>query len=279
MLNRVSLFGRVDRRESIEVLRNIFRFLSNNGIEVIVEESVSKFARIGKGVPLRDLSRGDVLITVGGDGTILRALLYVDLPVLPIKIGRIGFLTEISWTEWRRALESLIRGEYVIDERDRLKVVYKGKEFSVTNEVSLKGERLDKINEFLIKFSSGGSWNLYCDGIVISTPTGSTGYVLSLGGPVVHPSVRGYIITPIAPYREPIRSLVLPGNEVTEVTPQNQGAYVILDGQLFLTISNGQVIKVCLDDSRKTKIIRIRRRGVMEDVFRKIRLENHEART
>ncbi|MCD6502984.1 MAG: hypothetical protein DRN30_01895 [Thermoplasmata archaeon] len=276
MLKKLSLFGRIDRKESLDVMRAIIGFLEEHGVDVIVEESVSKALGLGEGVPLSELNEGEALITVGGDGTILRALLFVDLPVLPIKIGRIGFLTEVLWNEWRYALEKLLKGEFTIDERDRLEVQYKSKVFSLTNEVSFKGEKLDKINEFTVTFSSGGSWNLYCDGIIISTPTGSTGYVLSLGGPIIHPRVRGYIITPIAPYREPIRSLVLPEDEVIEVRPQNQGAYVILDGQILITISNKQKIEIRIDKNRKTRIIRIRKRGVIEDVFKKIKLENNQ---
>jgi len=273
VLKKISIFGRVDREDSLKILQNVINYLNELGIETFIEKSVSKALGLKDGRDLKDLSEGDILVTIGGDGTILRALLYVDLPVFPIKVGRLGFLTEVDAKEWKYGLEMVLGGKYYVEELSRLLVEFNGEKYSLTNEVSIKGEKLDKLNSFEIYFSSGGIWKIQCDGIVVSTPLGSTGYSLSLGGPIVHYRVKGFVLIPIAPFREVIRSLVLPSEEEVKIRAKNNSAFIIFDGQTLKRLSPDDEIIVKEDKERKTKIIRIRKRRTLDDVIKRFTVE------
>lgn len=274
MLKRISIFGRVDREDSLKILQNVINHLNELGIETLIEKSVSRALGLKEGIDLKDLSEGDILVTIGGDGTILRALLYVNLPVFPIKVGKLGFLTEVDAKEWKYGLDMVLEGKYYIEEFSRLLVEFNGEGYSLTNEVSIKGEKLDKLNSFEIYFSSGGMWSIQCDGIVISTPLGSTGYSLSLGGPVLHCKVKGFVLIPIAPFREVIRSIILPSEEELKIRVKNNGAYIIFDGQILKRLAPDDEIIVKEDRERKTKIIRIRKRGILDDILKRFTVEH-----
>ncbi len=262
---KVGIFGRIDLDISINLMKKIVKRLEESGVEVILERSVARKIG-GHGKDLRDMDP-EYLITVGGDGTILRASLYVDCPILPIKAGNLGFLTEVKLHEVDDALDKFLKGNFQIDERSKLDVIYGGDRYSVTNEVALKG-RLTKLNRFNVRVPGEGSHRYRADGLVISTSTGSTGYSFSLGGPVIYPKLDVILICPIAPFRDVLRSIVVPADMKIEIEICENLWFMVLDGQLMKEYKSPG--KVFIEKSQKKfKIVRIRRVKFLDDLNEK----------
>ncbi len=246
-------------------MKKIVQKLKSSGVEVILERSVARKIG-GEGKDLAEMDP-EYLITVGGDGTILRASLYVDCPIFPIKAGNLGFLTEVKLHEVEDALQKFLKGEFFIEERGKLDVIYNGERYAVTNEVALKG-RLTKLNRFNVTIRGEGSHRYRADGLVISTPTGSTGYSFSLGGPVIHPELDAILICPIAPFRDVLRSIVVPTSKEIEVEICENLWFMVLDGQIMKEYrSPGSVL--VKKSEKKLKIIRMKRVKFLDDLNEK----------
>jgi len=209
----------------------------------------------GKGEKLEDPSQLDALVTLGGDGTLLRGARFLngrDIPILGVNLGRVGFLTSCQSTDFEPALKHLAGGEYVAQPRMALSaraISADGetrKQWRALNDFVLhKGgfARVVRLNVFV----DGESIGTYAaDGVVISTPTGSTAYSLSAGGPVVVPTVESIIITPISPHTLGVRPLVIPADaEVTvEANESPTELLVTVDGQVGTSFVKGEKLKV-----------------------------------
>ena len=184
--------------------------------------------------------RADFLISIGGDGTLLKAVTYVrelNIPIMGINTGRLGFISSISATQISDAINDILKKEYTINERTLLELntsknLFKDKNFAL-NEVAVSKKdtssmiRIDAYidDEFLNTY--------WADGLVISTPTGSTGYSLSCGGPIIMPGTNNIIITPNAPHNLNVRPIVINDNSVIKlkVEDRDQLALVSLDSR------------------------------------------------
>ena len=187
------------------------------------------------------LQETELAISIGGDGTLLycaRMIGNLGIPILGVNMGDFGFLTEISRNEWQDAFESFLNGELGISERIMVEVsvTRQGKAILIEKGLndavicSARGSRLIKLN---VSFSSLYVSRYRADGIIIATPTGSTAYSLSAGGPILHPEMDALVINPICPFTISNRPLVIPGNaEVQiEVAPgQRHDAVLNIDG-------------------------------------------------
>jgi NAD+ kinase len=199
--------------------------------EVLLEEGVA--SRLGgEGRPLDEL-QVDVLITIGGDGTILRTLQRNDSVILGVNLSRVGFLTQAGEADIEDALRKLLAGEYRIDERLKLKVEVDGERWpDCTNEAVIHSAQVAKIRQFRIRVDGDVADSVRADGIIVATPTGSTCYSMSTGGPIIDPRVEALVITAIAPFRLFLRPLVVPPKSEVEVTlPDPRPCVLVLDGQ------------------------------------------------
>lgn len=187
------------------------------------------------------------IVVLGGDGTLLRSapLAYnYDVPLLGINLGRLGFLTEVTLDEAVQAFEELVRGDFQVEERLLLQVGHKQENFLVLNEAAiLKGPFGHMIH---IKVEAGGNLlTIYHgDGLIISTPTGSTAYNLSAGGPIVYPTCRSVILTPICPFMLSARPVVIPAELSLEASlgREAEEVHLILDGYINRPLSFGETI-------------------------------------
>ena len=213
-----------------------------------VEEQLQKYVDGAR------LDNADVLIVVGGDGTILRACKqYGDIPLLTVNMGTYGFLSEVT-PDTIEQIPSLLES-HVIDTRSKLKVTYKGKLLGhVLNEVVVRSTSPIKMDHLLIGVDSE-SIDLYGDGVIVATPTGSTAYSLSAGGSILHSDSQVLIVTPICPLFRESHPYVVPDSKRISVTNLSKESYIILDGQPVDIMSDGDHIELSLSE-QKSRFIR-----------------------
>ncbi len=199
-------------------------------------------------------------MTVGGDGTILRALQRSDFSILGINISRVGFLTEVSLEGVEGALKELEGGRFEIDERIKLRAEAGGRQLpECTNEAVLHTASLAKVRRFRVRVDGEEISRVEGDGVIVATPTGSTAYSLSAGGPVLDPRVRAFVVTALAPFRQTLRPTVVPADSRVAVELLGPGACVmVMDGQQEVELDGGTEVTFSLSDKR-ARFVRFRR--------------------
>ncbi|MFQ6013711.1 MAG: NAD(+)/NADH kinase [Thermoplasmata archaeon] len=199
--------------------------------KVLIEENLAQV--LGEEGASLDTMNIDILVTVGGDGTILRALQLGDFQILGVNISRVGFLTEVSLDTVGEALRKLAEGDFTIEERMKLRVEADGvRKPDCTNEAVIHTANLAKVRRFRVTIDGEPASRVEGDGIIVATPTGSTAYSLSAGGPVVDPRVQAFVVTALAPFRQTLRPTVVPAEAHIEVQLAGPGSSVlVLDGQ------------------------------------------------
>jgi NAD+ kinase len=260
-MKRIGIIAKQNKPEVIPIVRNLVEWLRPKKIEVYMEEGmVKQFHPPLAGPHLNSIGREDIptnaemIIVLGGDGTLLSVARLVgdhDVPILGVNLGGLGFLTEITLEELYRVLEKVVQGDFITDERVVLhaSVIRRGErmaEFIVLNDAVINKGALARIidlettinGEYLITFKS--------DGLILSTPTGSTAYNLSAGGPIVYPSLHCIIITPICPHTLTNRPIVIPDDVEIRATLKTKQQEVILtlDGQQGFTLEFEDVVEV-----------------------------------
>ncbi|OBX25665.1 NAD+ kinase [Gelidibacter algens] len=196
----------------------------------------------------------DLLISIGGDGTILRAITFVSdrsIPIIGINTGRLGFLATIQNNQIESALDSIFKGDYKISERSLLSIETqpKNKELSqlnfALNEIALSRKNTTSMITVNTRLNGEYLTTYWADGLIVSTPTGSTGYSLSCGGPVISPDAKSFVITPIAPHNLSARPLVIP--DETEIQLKVDGRedfYLISLDSRIATLHNSTIVTV-----------------------------------
>lgn len=237
-------------------------WLEARGVEPVFETETASLADLGSGrrtAPRDELAAlVDLLLVLGGDGTLLSAADRVSqagrsIPILGVNFGHLGFLTELSWSDVYPTLEQAIAGTAAIDERMMLRATIvhgdrRTTELVALNDVVITRGALSRILELAV--SVGGQF-VACfnaDGLIVSTPTGSTAYNLSAGGPILHPDVDALILTPIAPHTLSNRPVVIPANQTVRVHPRvtdlSQEVVLTLDGQSGLSLGAEDIVEV-----------------------------------
>ena len=232
---RIGISGTPELRNFKRVANKVVEALK--GEDLVFEERTAE-ALGRKGVPLSKL-KADVLITVGGDGTILRTLQSTSLPILGVNAGVLGFLTEVQPGEIEASMAQLVKGDYKIDKRLKLKVVVDGKRMKdTTNEAVVHTAHVAKMRHFVVSVDNKPATQMRADGIIVATPTGSTCYAMSVGSSIIDPRVEALVIAPIAPFRLSARPLVVPAKSSISVTiHEPKECVMVADGQeeVFLT--------------------------------------------
>ena len=219
--------------KAVSLSSEVYDFLIDKG-EVFAEDCMAKGKGV-KGYSHKEINKeSDIVITVGGDGTILRALENIDKPIFAINSGGMGFLTEVDSKDAIRELKRVVDGDYNVEERAKLKVMVDGKRLpDAANEVTVQTARIAKIiylevyveNELIEAFGA--------DGVIIATPTGSTSYALSAGGPILDPSVGGMVIAPLAPFKLSARPWVVPLDKKVgiKLVHKSKESKIVIDGE------------------------------------------------
>lgn len=197
----------------------------------------------------------DALLTLGGDGTLLRGARFLDgagVPILGVNLGRLGFLTSCGVDEFAEALQRFARGEYVAEARMGLTAAAMhgaspiGARWLSLNDVVLHKGGFARVVRFHVMVDDEPIGPYAADGVIVSTPTGSTGYSLSAGGPVVVPTVESIVITPVSPHTLAMRPLVLPPSATVRIQADNgpEQLLVTIDGQVGARVSGGETLVV-----------------------------------
>lgn len=250
---RLGVVGHQGYDDLPDILGRLARTAPNVGLELLFEQGLHEIAATGS--RLDNADQIDALITLGGDGTLLRGARWLDgkdKPILGVNLGRLGFLTSCQTEDLEAALKYLAGGEYVAQPRMALSaraIDASGetrKQWRALNDFVLHKGGFARVVRLNISVDGESIGTYAADGIVISTPTGSTAYSLSAGGPVVVPTVESIIITPVSPHTLAIRSLVIPADgEVTvEANESPTELLVTVDGQVGTSFVKGEKLKV-----------------------------------
>ena len=260
-MKRIGIIAKQNKPEAIPVVRNLVEWLQPKKIEVYMEEGmVKQFHPPLAGPHLNSVEREDIptkaemIIVLGGDGTLLSVARLVgdhDVPILGVNLGGLGFLTEITLEELYRVLEKVVQGDFITDERVVLNasVVRRGErmaEFIVLNDAVINKGALARIIDLETTINGEYLTTFKSDGLILSTPTGSTAYNLSAGGPIVYPSLHCIIITPICPHTLTNRPIMIPDDVEIRATLKTKQQEVILtlDGQQGFTLEFEDIVEV-----------------------------------
>ena len=212
--------------------------------EIIIEEKLAQKLDMN-GQPLDEMCV-DVLITIGGDGTILHALQKCNPVIAGINAGQLGFLTEIPIDDIEQRIMRILAGDYQVEKRLRLKVMRNDvRLLDCMNEAVLHTAHVSKMHHFEVIVNGKLAMNVRADGLIVSTPTGSTSYSMSVGGPIIDPRVNAFVMAPIAPFNLAIRPLVIPADsqiEVRHITKKE--CVLVLDGQEEIMIQPDDILRL-----------------------------------
>jgi len=245
---RVAVHGKDFNRASAPFIAQIFEVLSRYKIDLCVSEKFSGY--LGKaGIKTKfktysshkDLKNVQIFLSIGGDGTLLESVTHIsrlEIPILGINTGRLGFLATISKEETEKSLQHLFDGAYTLDQRALLKLdtekdIFGSLNFALNDFTVVKKDSSAMIT--IHTYIDGEFLNSYwADGIIISTPTGSTGYSLSCGGPLIFPRSGNFVITPVSPHNLTVRPIVVSDqSEITfEVEGRSKRFLVSLDSRM-----------------------------------------------
>ncbi len=253
MIRVVGLVAKYQEPKAAEMVRWLVPWLKQRGRKVLVENGVARTGALSR--TKKELAaEADLVISLGGDGTLLNIAPLVEragVPILGVNLGGLGFITEVAADELEAVLARTLEGDYEAEKRMTLEVVVKGKnakphKFRVLNDaVITKGARSRIID---LETYVGGDYlcTYRADGLILSTPTGSTAYSLAAGGPIVEPGLGAMILSPICPHTLTNRPIVVPSDVTVHVTLRSFGDTVVLtpDGQQGVRLNNGDNVEV-----------------------------------
>lgn len=228
------------------VVRELVVWLKSHGIQPVIEDVFEISGAEGR--PESEAARaGELLLALGGDGTILRAVRLMggdQRPILGINLGALGFLTATSQDRMWQTLELVARGQYAIEERALIKTEVQGRPIQALNDFDIRVPT--KLVELTVSVNEEPVSRYYADGLLVATPTGSTAYSLSAGGPIVEPTMEVFVITPICPHTLSIRPMIVPMAQTLEVVVhgKQEEAVLVADGRREADLREAQKLVI-----------------------------------
>ena len=270
---KIGIISRCDRDDVIRFVRNIVAFLKTRAFVLIDMKTAEKIEE--KGTPVAEMRRkgAKFIISVGGDGTVLRGIQKMDdpLPVLGVNMGTIGFLVDVNPEEAKEVIEKIISG-FEVEERSRLSIRVNDEKLpQATNEVVIITANPAKMLSYKLFVDNSPLEELRADGVVFATSTGSTAYAMSAGGPIVDPRVDGTVIVPLAPFKLSARPWVVPAkSEIRlELTVPKKEAVIVIDGQYTRKIKEDDTILITKAE-RPARFVKTREGGFYDKVRNKL---------
>ena len=239
-----------------EVLARLDAFCDEHDIRVVFERGSAQSAPDGASVDAMDSGGVDLVVALGGDGTLLRAarsVIGTGTPVLGVNLGRLGFLTSLPADELEWGLERMLQEEAYLDFRFTLRTTIEngsGGPYFALNDVVVHTHGAARVTPMNIEIGQGGDYeqagSFSADGVILATPTGSTAYSMSAGGPIVAPEVECIVITPICPHSLAVRPLVVPAHRDIRVTllGSQVGHQLTIDGQVVRALETHEAVVV-----------------------------------
>lgn len=259
MFKQVSILYKESDNQAIEYAIKVQEWAKTRGTECMLFHSVGERSTFSHS-EIETVRNSDLIIVLGGDGTILavsRLLEGRKTPILGINMGNLGFITEVPRNTLFESLEEIFSGRYEIEERSMLRAEVLRSNESVCsylglNDVVIGKGIMAKISNFDLFINNSYVSTIKADGIIISTPTGSTAYNLSAGGPILYPTVRGIVFTPICPHTLSVRPLVLPEHFKIDVLVSSSARdiFLTIDGQISFPLRRQDKVRVKIADER-----------------------------
>ena len=260
---KVGVYGQSNNVNTIKYVDVLVSILSKSSISIVFEENFYRSFQEQKNHTVnfetfseyKDLDTSfDLFFSVGGDGTFLRSITFVrdlNIPIIGINTGRLGFLATIQKEKISQAIDQILKNQFTIQNRSLLCVQTNNKNTDLKdlsfalNEISISRKNTASMITVETKLDNEYLTTYWSDGLIISTPTGSTGYSLSCGGPIISPASKNLVLTPIAPHSLAVRPLVIPENTKIElkIESRDNEALMTLDSRIT-TISNTTIIKI-----------------------------------
>jgi len=267
-----AIISRPDRPEAAQILPGLFTWLGEHSYHVIIDEETAGYTSGQKVVPRMEMASHqlDLVIVLGGDGTLLsaaRATAAVDAPLLGVNLGSLGFLTEVPMQSLYPMLEAIAQGRAAIEHRSLMQVeLLRGDpvrgetvrgSYLVFNDAVVNKTTVARLNTYDLYIDKVFVSSYRADGMIVATPTGSTAYSLSAGGPVLMQTVNALVITPVAPHSLTHRPLVVPDSVEIEIVLRSEQelAYLSLDGQPGLDLCDGDRVR-CRCSQHQVKLFR-----------------------
>jgi NAD+ kinase len=262
-----AIVSRPAREEVARTVPELLAWLHAHGYEVIVDPETAKYSNGQEQVLRSQMSSRplDLVIVLGGDGTLLSAVrdtAVTDAPLLGVNLGSLGFLTDVPLSSLFPMLEQIAQGSAPIEQRTLMKCeLMRGEEilgsYKAFNDVVVNKTALARLNNYDLFVDKSFVSSYRADGMIVATPTGSTAYSLSAGGPVVMPTVNAFVITPVAPHSLTHRPLVVPDSSIVEIVLRSdeEVAYLSMDGQPGLDLRDGDRVR-CHRSDHKVSLFR-----------------------
>jgi len=262
-----AIISRPDRTKVGEIIPGLLVWLAEHGYRTMIDEESSRYAPGLEVVPRAHMGsrKLDLVVVLGGDGTLLsaaRATAPIDVPLLGVNLGSLGFLTDVPLPMLYPLLEAIAQGRAPVEHRSLMQCELRRGEtvrgsYYVFNDAVVNKTALARLNTYDLYIDKVFVSSYRADGMIVATPTGSTAYSLSAGGPVLMPSVNAFVITPVAPHSLTHRPLVVPDSAEIEILLRSdeEVAYLSLDGQPGLDLYDGDRVR-CRRSEHQVNLIR-----------------------
>ncbi len=272
-IRAIGIISKPRKEELRQIVPILLNWLAKRDIQALMDEetasSLTSLSRSSLQVPVVPRSelpaKSDLLLVLGGDGTLLAAARNVhsfDVPILAVNLGSLGFLTAVTTGELYSSLELVLEGKHQVDCRKLLKIDMMrsgvvAATYHALNDAVLNKAAISRISDFETYVDGQFLSTFNADGLIVSTPTGSTAYSLAAGGPILHPSVEAFIITPICPHTLTNRPLVVPDRSQIEIILKSaaEPVYLTVDGQVGLEFHSEDRI-LCNLSSNRINLVR-----------------------
>ena len=255
-MQRIGIAAKPKKPEAEAILRALVAWLRDHGREVLLDQEAAGICpEVGPGLPRSEVAAtADLVIVLGGDGTLLSVARLIgsrEVPILGVNLGGLGFLTEVTLDELFPTLEAVLRDQYSVSRRLTLTVrVLRGGErvagFEALNDAVINKTALSRIVDLETHVNGEYVATFRADGLILSTPTGSTAYCLAAGGPIIYPTLPALVIIPICPHTLTNRPLVVPDSAVVEIIQGSEGedVHLTVDGQVGVDLRYRDVVAV-----------------------------------
>jgi NAD+ kinase len=255
-MQRIGIVAKPNKPEAEPVLRKLVSWLQEHGREVLLDQEAAGICpELGAGLARSEVvAAADLLVVLGGDGTLLSAARLIgprDVPILGVNLGGLGFLTEVTLDELFPTLDAVLRDQFDVSRRLTLTArVLRGAEvvasFEALNDAVINKTALSRIVELETHVNGEYVATFRADGLIVSTPTGSTAYCLAAGGPIIYPTLPALVIIPICPHTLTNRPLVVPDSALVEILQGSEGedVHLTVDGQVGVDLRYRDVVAV-----------------------------------
>jgi len=261
----VGIISKPRSDSAASLIPELCTWLAQRNVQVLLDDESAANARTGTGLPRADVAKGSqLLVVLGGDGTLLsaaRAAIGIDIPLLAVNLGGLGFLTALKVEELYPQLERALLGEYHLVKRRMLhaelwRVGRRVTQHEALNDMVLSKSEIARMIDLEVYVDKNFMCVYKADGLIVATPTGSTAYSLSAGGPIMIPAVAAIAITPICPHMLTNRPIIVPDeSEIQVIVRGTAPTYMTIDGQIGAQLESGDQI-VCRRSEHSVSLVR-----------------------